>query len=455
VSAQDFVSIEDRALSREQRVWRWKVLISTYCGYAGFYLVRKVYPICKTTIAKEYGIELKDIAHIWSAFLFAYMLGQFINSFIGRKWGPRVLLLGGLGVSMAINIVFGFANSYWTFLAFMFFNGLVQAAGWPATVGSVAEWLRKKERGEVMGIWSTSYTVGDIVVKGLGGFLLAHFSAKLGGHYGVRYAFLGCTVLAFAAWWILFLWQRNRPEDVGLEPIVDHAHSNERAIDASSAERLTFVQYLKLALNPVVPIMGCCYFCIKFLRYALDSWLPTFLNLQGMDVGRAAYYSSIFNWAGVAGMIAAGFMLDRIFRGKWERLCLVMGIGIVASYITVMVLGGNPVALAVCYGLVGFMVYGPDSILVAAGAISVAGQRNAVAIAGLVNGIASIGPVVQEEVIGRIIDKENPVRSVSNCNHLFLGMSVAFIVLMLIVSWRVSIARNRLENQPAEKAATA
>ncbi len=439
-------SFEGRPLSWRHHVWRFKILFSTYFAYAGFYLVRKVYTICKTTLAAPveeggYGIGFTGVANIWTAFLVAYMLGQFINSFIGRKYGPRVLLLGGLGFSIAINVVFGFANSYWTFLSFMFFNGLVQAAGWPGTVGSVAEWLRKKERGTIMGFWSTSYLIGNLTVKMLGGFLLGHYTAMHDGQTGVRYAFLGCTLLAFGIWWLVFFFQRNRPEDVGLEPIVAPGHGEEQSVKASNAKDVSFSQYLQLITNPIIPLMGCCYFCIKFLRYALDSWLPTFLDLQGMDVAEAAYYSSIFDWAGLAGAILAGIALDVVFRGRWERVCLVMGIGMVIGYITVVMFGTNAVALALCFGLVGFMLYGPDTLLCGAGSVVVAGERNAVAVAGLVNGIASFGPVIQEQVIGRFLENQPPEIAIRNANVMGLSMSILFVVFMLIINRRVAALR--------------
>jgi sugar phosphate permease len=118
-----------------------------------------------------------------------------------------------------------------------------------------------------------------------------------------------------------------------------------------------------LILNPIVPLMGFAYFSIKFVRYALDSWLPTFLDLQGMNVGEAAYYSTIFDLAGVAGAIIAGIALDSFFRSRWEIVCLIMGVGLVVGYIVVLQYGKNPVVLAVCFGLVGFMLYGPDTLL--------------------------------------------------------------------------------------------
>ncbi|MEZ6072440.1 MAG: MFS transporter [Pirellulales bacterium] len=439
------LAIEDRPLSDDQRLWRGRVLLSTYLAYAGFYLVRKVFTICKTTLVEDFGIGFTQVANIWTAFLIAYMLGQFINSFIGRRWGPRVLLLGGLGQSIIFNVIFGFANSYYTFLVFMFFNGLVQAAGWPGAVGGVAEWLRRKERGTVMGFWSTSYLVGNIVVKMLGGFLLLHFTEAYDGdgRMGVRYAFLGCTLVAFAIWWLIFFFQRDKPEDLGLEPIVDHQHPTGRAIAASTEEHVGFKEYSRLLLNPIVPLMGVSYFSIKFLRYSLDSWLPTFLDLQGMDVDRAAYYSSIFDYAGLAGAILAGIALDRTFRGRWELICLGMGVGMVCAYLMVLSFGTNPVALAICFGAVGFMVYGPDTLLCGAASVSVAGQRNAVAVAGLVNGIGSMGPVVQEQTFGTILEKNTPEVAVNMFNGIGLSLSVLFVTVMLVINLWIIVARRK------------
>jgi len=416
-------------------MWRWRILVSTYFSYVGYYLCRKVFTICKTSLASEFHVGLDQIAHIWTTYLVAYMVGMFLNSFIGRKWGARVLLLGGLGISIVINVIFGFTNSYGTFLAFMFFNGLVQATGWPGCVGGVAEWLRKHERGTIMGVVSTNYLIGNMLVKSLGGYLLAT--------YTWRYAFFGCTLVAFAIWWLIYFWQRNKPEDVGLDPIIEKEPDELRAVEASNAERITFRQYLQLILNPVVPIMGLSYFCIKFLRYELDSWLPTFLNLQGFDVGRAAYYSQVFDVSGIGGVLLAGWALDRLFRGRWAALCFVMSLGMVFGYSMVVTFGGNPYALAFCFGIVGFMMYGPDTVLCGAASVQVAGERNAVAVAALVNGMGSLGPVIQEEVIGRVMGGSTPQVGVRNANMLALSVSIAFVVMMLLVMWHVHAAQRK------------
>ena len=417
-----------KVLSREQKAWRWRILTSSYLAYGGYYLTRKTFTICKTTIAGELHWELGDTAHIWTAYLVAYMLGMFINSFIGRRWGPRVLLLGGLGLSLAFNLVFGFANSFSTFLVFMFFNGLVQASGWPGSVGAVSHWLRPAERGTIMGFWSTNYLFGNMIVKSVGGFLL--------GSYGWRFSFWGCTLLGFAVWWVIFFWQRNRPQDVGLEPIINENTTETRTVSAPQTERVTLRQYAQLATNPIILAMGASYFCIKFLRYALDSWLPSFLNIQGLDVARASYYSQVFDFAGLGGVLLAGWALDRWFRGNWAALCACMALGVIAGYCAVLRFGGSPGAIAICFGLVGFMLYGPDTLLCGAASVQVAGEKNAVAVAGLVNGLGSIGSILQEQVIGWLI-RGHVQEGMRNTNRLALFVSILMACLLAGIAWRL------------------
>jgi len=428
------LSVGPGELSPEQRTWRWRVLISTYFAYGGFYLTRKVFTIVKTSLSEQLSVSLRAIAHIWTAFLIAYMIGQFVNSVIGRRWGPRVLLLGGLGISIAINVIFGFSNSYSTFIGFMFFNGLAQAAGWPGAVGGVAGWMRKRERGTIMGLWNTNYIVGNMVVKSLGGLLL--------DAWGWRYAFFGCTLIAFGIWWLVYFWQRNKPQDVGLPAIVEE-QDEDRVVPASSEDRINFGQYLRLFLNPIVPVMGVSYFCLKFLRYALDSWLPAFLNLQGLSKGHAAQMSMIFDLAGFPGVIFAGWLLDRVFRSNWAHTCIALGVGMILGYIAVVRLGGNPYALAIAFGFVGFMLYGPDSLICGAACIQVAGEANAVAVAGLVNGMASLGPVIQEETIGYLMRGSAQV-GIRNTNLLTLAMSIAFVLMMIVVALYVRAAHRRI-----------
>jgi len=359
------------------------------------------------------------------------MIGQFVNGFVGRKWGSRVILLGGLGISIACNVVFGLTNSFWTFFVFMFINGLVQATGWPGSIGAVARWLSARERGVIMGWWTTNHILANIVFKFLGAILLAHF--------GWRYAFAGLTFLSLGTWWLLYIWQRDKPEDFGLDPIIDSSTDDASAVQATQTQSVTFRDYLNIALHPLVLTMGMSYLCIKFLRYAIDSWLPSFLNLQGFSAGDASLWSIGFDLTGLVGTVVTGWALDRVFRGNWAALSFVMAIGTIAGFVAVIYAGSNPYLVAISFGIVGFMVYGPDSLLTVAAAIAVAGEMNGVAVAGIVNAIGSAGPVIQELWIGKLMRGADNATNIYRANLLTLGMSVVFALLMIVVAWRLHV----------------
>jgi OPA family sugar phosphate sensor protein UhpC-like MFS transporter len=182
-----------------------------------------------------------------------------------------------------------------------------------------------------MGVWTTNHIVANIVYKSVGGMLL--------GAYGWRWAFFGMTFLTLFIWALMLFWQKDRPEDVGLEPIIDKENDYGQAIKASQEDHIPFSEYLRVVLNPLILIMGVAYFAVKFLRYALDSWLPSFLNIQGLPVDQASYYSMIFDITGLVGTIFAGYILDRWFRGNWAAVCFVFGVGTILGYISVILQG--------------------------------------------------------------------------------------------------------------------
>lgn len=416
-------------LTATHRNWQVRILTTTFVAYIGYYLTRKVFGIVKTSVAPALGVTLQEVAHLWTAFLVAYMVGQFVNGFVGRRIGPKLLILIGLGISIGCSVVFGVSNSYAMFMLFMILNGLVQASGWPGVVGGVAHWLAPKERGTIMGLWSSSYLVGNMAVKLLGAYILAAGGEEMGW----RYTYFSMAALTLLIWLMVLVFQRDKPEDVGLAPIITEVEElDEAVVKEARSEHISMADYLRLIFSAPILLMGACYFCVKFLRYALDSWLPTFLDLQGMGKAAASSYSSIFDFAGIAGALVAGLLLDRVFKKQWVPVCLLMGIGCVLSYWMVLQFGTSPTAVAWLFGAVGFMLYGPDTIICGAAAVTVAGERNALAAAGIINGIGSIGPIVQEEVIGWIVDESNPVASLRHTNYLFLGIAGLFVTLLTI-----------------------
>jgi MFS transporter, OPA family, sugar phosphate sensor protein UhpC len=371
------------------RPWQIKILLSTWLAYAGYYFCRKPFYVTKVSISGALNIDSFGLAQLGTAYLVAYMAGQFSSAFFGRKLGPKLLLLAGIMISIVSTFLFGISNSFWTIMLLTSLNGLAQGTGWPGCIGSLAFWFKRKQRGSVLGLWSTCYQFGPVVATLLASFLLAHA--------GWRWSFFGGSIVLLAVWFIVLILHPNRPEDAGLAPIHDEDEMDYKT---------TAVERKKLGWNrsviSTIAMMGLIYFCIKFLRYALWSWLPWFLNKNFfIPEADAGYLSTVFDICGFAGVIAAGFLSDRVFRGKRAMLSFVMLTLMTLSFFILYFMGSTNLAVfSVSIGFAGFMLFGPDSLLSGVGAIDVGSKEGALSAAGIINGMGSIGPIFQEQLVG-------------------------------------------------------
>lgn len=238
---------------------------------------------------------------------------------------------------------------------------------------------------------------------------------------------------------VVLLFLRQRPEDSGLPAVVSEEEIAGQkigpAVHETDRDRFSFFSQLT---NPVVITMGLAYFCFKFLRYAVNSWLAYFLAVvYGLQKAQAGYASTVFDWGCMAGCLFAGIASDRLFRGMRSAVMLLMSVLMAAAFLGIFQFGNRSVVLLlVLYGLVGFALSGPDTLLVGAGASDVGTKRGAVATAGIVNGIASLGPVVQEQVVPRLYRSGGEgLSGIGQVNLLMLGVAIAGTLILLFL-WR-------------------
>jgi sugar phosphate permease len=199
---------------------------------------------------------------------------------------------------------------------------------------------------------------------------------------------------------LFYLLERDHPEQAGLDPIVEEEAPTDRAVRDGGL----FAGWDRAVILTIL-FMGSCYFVFKFLRYSLDSWSPLAIKqLFALREEHAGYVSTVFDWIGFLGVLAAGWISDRLFAGRRHQTILLMTAGMLAAFVFLYLFGLRSVwlfgaGLALC----GLMLMGPDSLLSGVGAIDVGGRRGAVTAAALINGLGSAGPILQEEALGWVL----------------------------------------------------
>ena len=406
------------------RAWRVRVFLATWLCYAGYYFCRRPFYVLKSQLGADLGFSPATLGTIGALYLLSYAIAQFLAGALGNRFGPRVMLLGGMAVSMAANIGFGVAASSTAFFALMTINGVAQATGWSAGVGTMACWFNRQERGRVMGVWATNFQAGGVAANLMASFVL--------GHAGWRAALFSSVAVLGAVWLVVLTNQRNRPADVGLPTVRDADESASAAPDDGS------LGWTRDATVNVI-LVGVYYFFLKLIRYALWSWVPFVLARNyGLEGSEAGYISTLFDVCGIPGVLLTGWLSDRVFGARRAGVSLLMTLAMALSCVLLYFAGQVSVTVfAVCIALIGFTLYGPDALLTGAGAMDIGSRRAATLAAGVISGIGSCGPIVQELVIARMLDTKSG--DLGPVFMLLLGSAIAAAAVLSVV-----VVRNRL-----------
>jgi len=418
----EFFESLDKEQTKKFKQWRILIFASTWLTYAGFYFCRQPFFVVKKAIGDSLSLDPVTLSNLGTAYLIAYAVGQFVNGWLGKKIGSRLLVLSGLLLTIVSNLVFGFSNSFWTFCLFMVVNGLAQSSGWPGTVGNLAYWFHRKERGTVLGFWSTCYQLGGVAAKAFAAYLL--------GKWGWHASFFGGTVVVMLVWIFVVIFQRNKPEDVGLPGLIEKEEG-----DAKSQSLKQGGGWTREVITTIF-ILGMVYFFIKFLRYAFWSWSPYFLcDTFGMKGSNAGYLSTLFDLGGFLGVLFAGFLSDRLFKGRRNQIALLMAFGMMAGCFFLWHFGAKSVFLfTLGTFVIGFMLYGPDSLASCTGAIDVGSTKGAVMAAGIINGMGSLGPILQEKVIGYLLKGSMAQCGKADLQGIFFILMAAAVMATLLLA---------------------
>jgi MFS transporter, OPA family, sugar phosphate sensor protein UhpC len=409
--------------------WRYRIFASTWLCYAGMYFCRKPFSIVKADLGDAYDWDSSFLGMLGTVYLLTYAIGQFLAGAAGTAFGPRRVLLVGMGASVIANIVFGITDSAATFAIFLGLLGFGQSTGWGNTVGSMTTWFHKDERGRVMGLWATCYQVGGVASVALASYVL--------GAYGFQYSFFTGAIVMLGVMAFFAFNHKNKPEDVGLSL---EKNEYDIAIEASqeNEEQKSFVEKFK-ALGwdgrtmGTIGIVGAFYFFVKFIRYALWSWVPYLLAKNyAMDGDDAGYLSTLFDLFGIAGVIAAGYISDKILKSRRTGISIVFLIGMFVSCGLLYTLGQtNLLIFSISISLIGFFLYGPDALMTGAAAQDIGNERGATLSAGIINGLGAFGAVIQELIIGNMYDTSGG--EIGPIFMLLVGSAACAVVCLAIV----------------------
>lgn len=377
-----------------------RIFAVTWITYAGFYFCRKNLSIVLPILHGTKGLSQLDLANIVFGYSLLYAVGQFTCGLLSDRFGAKRIVGAGLVMIVACNLMMCLHASPLWLLCFACLNGVGQSTGWSGLVKMMGDWFKSGRRGIVMAWWGTNYVLGGFLATAFATWALTQH--VIAPELGWRRGFLFPASILFVVMLAFFLLARDAPKAARLDerpmeerPDFSDLKSGETA---SSWGRTDLMRLLK---SRSLWTIGIAYFFLELCRYALLFWLPFFLvDRLHFGLESSGYISSLYELAGVAGALLAGYVSDRFMQSRRAPISAIMlcGFGLVTL---LPLLNPHPglIATAVAISLAGMLTYGPDTLLSGAAAQDVGQGTSTATSSGLIDGIGHLGSLLSPYLV--------------------------------------------------------
>lgn len=431
--------IPEKKVDAEYKRLRFQVFMGIFIGYAAYYLLRKNFTIAMPYMIED-GYTRGELGLALSAISIAYGLSKFVMGTVSDRSNARVFMTVGLVLSAIISLLMGFIPYFTSTVAVMFvmlfLNGWVQGMGWPPAGRVLTHWYSVSERGGKTAIWNVAHNIGGGVMAPIAIFGASFFAALMPASRGYEGVFILPALVAIVFAVVTYMLVRDTPQSMGLPPIEEYRDDYPTKKREVFEEELTTKEILfKYVLNNKwVWAIAIANIFVYFVRYGVLDWAPTYLSEEkGFSMNESSFAYFLYEWAGIPGTLLAGYISDKVFKGRRGPAGFVFMLGVL---IAVLVYWFNPpgnhVIDLIALVAIGFLIYGPV-MLIGLQALDYVPKKAAGTAAGLTGLFGYLGgSVAANALMGYMVD-------ISGWNSAFMLLTGACVLgtLLFALTWNV------------------
>lgn len=362
-------------------------LAALIAGYIGIYLCRKNFSVAVPLLQEDFKATRAEVGAIASWSTIAYAAGKFFFGPIVDRLGGRAGVLGSLLFVAVFGALGGVAPSIAALAVFYSMNRFVGAAGWPAMVKLTGEWFDAKRLPFALALLSLSFVVGGACATLFAGFV----AEASGNNWRMVMAAPSAVLLLF----LILCW--------AILPKSAPKATEEKRKSGGGRQRLRY-----LLVTPELWIICALSFVLTLLREAFNTWTVDMIKTQGgaeMSSKAAAIFSTPYDLMGAFGILGVGWLYGRINdRGRQLMLCGMLSALAVLIYALPSLFKHGMVAVTMALGAIGFLVYGPYSLLAGTLSMQVRGREYVGSVSGIVDGVGYFAGVLAGAQFGRLVD---------------------------------------------------
>ena len=359
-------------------------------GYIGVYLCRKNFAVAVPLLQTDFGATKAQVGAIDSYATMAYALGKlFWGPLIVDRIGGKIcffMLLTGVAIFSALS---AFAVTLPMLGLFYMANRFCGSGGWESMVKLVPDWFPARHMALAMAFLSLSFVFGGVCA-----LLLAGQVAAMSGNSWR--AVMGAPSLVLLAiivlCWLVLAREKKLP-----------------GAAKSSKVEWRFSRFVELAKIPQFWMVCALSFVLTITRETFNVWTVDFLKTNSgghMSSQLAALLSTPFDAMGAVGILLLGWILDRLSPGRRNWLLFGILAAVAALIFSLPSFARMPLWVVVtAIGLIGFLSYGPYSLLAGVLAVEIRGKEFVATVAGLVDAAGYLAGIFSGYCFGWILDR--------------------------------------------------
>ena len=405
-------------IDKTYALWRMRIFLSMFFGYIIFYTCRKNISVALPAIQEALGYSKIELGLLVSSLYFSYAAGKFINGIIADNTNAKRILPTALFISALVNILFVVCAHFvpteitffglppisillWILAFFWGVNGWFQSMGFPPIAKNLSYWFANKERGVKWSLWSSSHEVGTYISMILSGFLITH--------YGWESVFYVPAIFAMIFCFFFYKNLQDKPVSIGLPDIEKYKDPNyvEPAAESGEEDNYTYSDIFKkyIIKNPTVWLLAIAYIFVYVVRYGTIDWLVMYqVDVKRYTIAEAAKIISFLPLVGVLGTIGAGFVSDKLFKGKRAPVNIIC-LTLLAICIYLFKINQIPFMDYVYVSAIGVFTCGPQVLIGGLSAVESSSKKVASAVTGFCGMFGYIGSILSGIGTGYIIEK--------------------------------------------------
>jgi len=298
---------------------RYLILFMLFVVTTINYADRATISIAGSSLQKDLGIDAITLGFIFSAFGWAYVLGQIPGGWLLDRFGSKKIYALSIFTWSAFTVMQGFvgylpvANAIVALFMLRFMVGFAEAPSFPGNARIVAAWFPTAERGTASAIFNSAQYFATVLFAPLMGWIVHA--------WGWEHVFIVMGVLGilFSIAWMKFI--HNPKEHPMVSPAeLEYIEQNGGLVDmdkpkaaGNSGPKWGYIKQLLSSRMMLGIYLG--QYCINAITYFFLTWFPVYLvQERGMSILKAGIIASLPAICGFVGGVLGGIISDHLLR---------------------------------------------------------------------------------------------------------------------------------------------